>query len=585
MPQPKSRIGEILSKKGIVDAETLERAEGILEQEDGKRKLTDILVSDFGIDHHAVFSEVSRFYAFKELNLDEQAVDDPRLEFIKGILDKLTPEIVEKIITRKMLPFKVSEDQKDLLLIITPDPTDKEVSSLSRHFPYKKHEILYTRLNKFDTLLEKVVPPKNEFLEIVEKQSQPIEVSEEEGAEEPIDKDTVSALRALVEASLIEAVRKGASDIHVVPHDSKSTEIHFRIDGNLQLWRIDPYKPEAVSAVIKDFSKNVDRFEREIAQDGFIQKRVDDQWIRYRVSILPIVGSEFRRKWESIVVRVLDDRNVVTEIERLGFLEKALSDFKAAISAPQGIIILTGPTGCGKSTTLMAALHHVMDPTVNVLTVEDPVEFLIKGARQLKIGNKMNFDQAIRSILRHDPDIVMVGEIRDLKTAEIAIKLANTGHLTFSTLHTNDAPSSVTRLYTMGVEPFLIANAINVIIAQRLVRTLCSKCKAPAKTPDVPAARRLGLSDEEIKSAVFYEPVGCPECNKGWKGRAAIHEGLLFTKEIRKIISSSKDTVDETAIKEQAKKTGVLTLRESGAQKAKEGITTIEEIISATVEE
>jgi len=240
--------------------------------------------------------------------------------------------------------------------------------------------------------------------------------------------------------------------------------------------------PEAVMAVVKDRSKGLDRFERERAQDGFIQREIDGHIIRYRVSVLPTIGTELKNKFESIVIRILDDRKVIRDLGKLGLTGYANTAFVKAISQPQGMIILTGPTGSGKSTTLVAALYQVINPTKNVLTVEDPVEYVIEGARQLKIGYKMNFEQAIRSILRHDPDIVLVGEMRDKETAETAIKLANTGHLTFSTLHTNDAPSAVARLFKMGVEPFLIAYAINIIVAQRLIRKLCENCKKKIKS-------------------------------------------------------------------------------------------------------
>ncbi|RMD98512.1 MAG: type II/IV secretion system protein, partial [Calditrichaeota bacterium] len=275
---------------------------------------------------------------------------------------------------------------------------------------------------------------------------------------------------------------------------------------------------------------------------------------------------------------------VITDFSQLGLQEQAARDFMTAIHKPQGLIILTGPTGSGKSTTLIAALHSIMDPSKNVVSVEEPVEYLIRGARQVKLGPKLNFDQALRSVLRHDPDIVMVGEIRDLKSAEIAVSLANTGHITFTTLHTNDAPSAVSRLYMLGVEPFLIANAINLVVAQRLVRKLCNYCKEPDPHFDLDLARFLGFSDAEIERNTFYKPVGCERCFEGYKGRQAIVEALLFTPEIRAIILKSKDFVDEELIRLEGISNGMLTLRASGRERIKEGTTTLEEVASATSE-
>jgi type IV pilus assembly protein PilB len=292
-----------------------------------------------------------------------------------------------------------------------------------------------------------------------------------------------------------------------------------------------------------------------------------------------------KNKFESVVIRILDDRKVIKDLSKLGLTGYSNTAFVKAISQPQGMIILTGPTGSGKSTTLVAALYQVINPTKNVLTVEDPVEYVIEGARQLKIGYKMNFEQAIRSILRHDPDIVLVGEMRDKETAETAIKLANTGHLTFSTLHTNDAPSAVARLYKMGVEPFLIAYAINIIVAQRLIRKLCEYCKRKVINLDDHITSH-GLNIVEWQGFELYESVGCDKCNQsGFKGRMAIHEALYFTKEIRRLIVRSGDEVDEEAVREQARKDGTLSLRDSGFEKAKQGVTSIQEVIGATMED
>jgi len=461
---------------------------------------------------------------------------------------------------------------------------------IARALGAKRYEVCYVRFKDMQNLFDKVFPPENEFLKVLEESK--IEITEDQLEEETLDEAAIEAeinksmLVNLVEGMLVEAVRKGASDIHIIPKDARTTEIHFRIDGKLRLWHVqEGIRPEAIAAVVKDRSKNVDRFEREMAQDGFIQRKVDGHMIRYRVSVLPIVGREFQYKFESIVIRVLDDRKVITDLDKLGFQGKAKEFFIKAISKPQGMVIVTGPTGSGKSTTLMAALHYIIKPEINVLTVEDPVEYIIPGARQLKIGPKMNFEQALRAILRHDPDVVMVGEIRDKETAEIAIKLANTGHLTFSTLHTNDAPSAISRLYKMGIETFLIAYAINIIIAQRLIRKLCDKCKRPIEDLDPAIPLSLGFTEEEIKNTVFYEAVGCDQCHGGYKGRIAIHEALYFTKEIRRLIFKTGRDIDEEAIREQAIKDGMLTLRAAGRERIKQGLTTLEEVAHATTED
>ena len=588
------KIGYTLLKKGIIDYETLEKSLRMRETEDKKtrRNLGQILVTDFHVDHDLVFREVANLYAFREIYLSDESLDDAQIDFIKKQVDTLPENYRDLLIRTKILPLKFDEKQTEKLIILAADPTDRNIPSIARNFGVKKYEVCYCRLRELQGLMEQVVPPENEFLKLLANTDVQIESNrEDEGAvdEEALESEiSKSALINLVEGCLVEAVRQGASDIHIIGKEGNRTEILMRLDGNLKIWHIqENTMPEAVAAVVKDRSKNIDRFEREMSQDGFIQRLIDGHQIRFRVSIMPIVGTEFKHKFESIVIRVLDDRKVITDLSKLGLQGPAKDFFYKAISKPQGIIILTGPTGSGKSTTLIAALHQVIDPTVNVLTVEDPVEYIIKGARQLKIGSKMDFDLAIRGILRHDPDIVLVGEMRDKVTAEIAIKLANTGHLTFSTLHTNDAPSAISRLYKMGIEPFLIAYAINIVVAQRLIRTLCLNCKKPQKLTDkdIKIYLKFGFTEDMMKNTTFYEPAGCDKCNSGWKGRAAIHEALYFTREIKELIVSAGEDINESALREQAIKDGMWTLRRSGMERMMEGATTLEEVVATTTED
>jgi len=589
------KIGYTLLKKGIIDYETLEKSLTVKEGEHKKarRNLGQILVRDFKVDHDIVFKEVANLYAFREIYLADEVIDEERIQFIKSYIDLLPDQLKDLVVSLRVLPLKFDEKNSEKLIIIGADPTDRGIPLVARAFGVKKYEVCYCRNKEMQGLLEKVVVLENEFLKMLASADVDIAPGDDEISvdEEELDSEiNKSALANLIEGALVEAVRQGASDIHIIGKEGKKTDFLFRVDGNLKIWHVqEGTMPEAIAAVIKDRSKNVDRFEREATQDGFIQRMVDGHQIRFRVSIMPVVATDFKFKFESIVIRVLDDRKVITDLNKLGLQGPARDFFYKAISKPQGIIILTGPTGSGKSTTLIAALHQVIDPTVNVLTVEEPVEYIIKGARQLKIGPKMGFEAAIRGILRHDPDIVLVGEMRDKQTAEIAIKLANTGHLTFSTLHTNDAPSAIARLYKMGVEQFLIAYAINIVVAQRLIRTLCPACKLPftLKERDEEIFRKFGFTDEMLRRGTFFKASdgGCDLCTMGWKGRAAIHEALYFTREIKEIIVNSGQDINEQAIREQGQKDGMWTLRRSGMERMIEGSTTLEEIIATTTDD
>ncbi len=586
------KIGYLLFKKGIIDAAMLEKALFAKANDKSKikRNLAQILVQDFKYDHDTIFREVAILYAFRELEINPEEMPKERIDVIKQMINGTGDQLKGQMLEHKVIPFMYDERIKDKLILAAIDPTDRNIPKIAFGLNAKKYEVIYIRKKDYEKLIHIILPPENVYLKMMEEAEPEIQIDKDENAldEEALDAEiNKSALINLVEGALVEGVRMGASDVHFIPRSGNKTEILMRVDGNLQQWHIqDSTLPEAVIAVVKDRSKGMDRFERERAQDGFIQREIDNHIIRFRVSVLPMVGTELKNKFESVVIRILDDRKVIKDLDTLGLTGYAKDSFQRAISQPQGMVILTGPTGSGKSTTLVAALYQVIDPTVNVLTVEDPVEYVIEGARQLKIGYKMNFEQAIRSILRHDPDIVLVGEMRDKETAEIAIKLANTGHLTFSTLHTNDAASAVARLYKMGIEPFLIAYAINIIVAQRLIRRLCPDCKKRVVNFDEHVMKAAGLNIAEWRNHKIYEPKGCEKCNQsGYKGRIAIHEALYLTKEIRQIIVRSGVEVDEEKIREQAKKDGTLSLREAGFEKVKLGLSSIEEVIASTSEE
>lgn len=585
------KIGYLLFKKGIIDGQMLERALNAKANDKSKikRNLAQILVQDFQYDHDTIFREVAILYAFRELETKPEEIPESRIESIKAIINGAGEALKQQMIEHKVIPFMFDDRNKEKLVIAAIDPTDRNIPKIAFGLNAKKYEVIFIRKKDFEKLINIILPPENVFLKAMEEEAQ-LQIDERDETsldEQELDAEiNKSALINLVEGALVEGVRKGASDIHFIPQSGNKTHIMFRIDGNLRTWYVQENTlPEAVVAVVKDRAKGMDRFEREMAQDGFIQREIDNVIIRFRVSILPMVGTELKNKFESVVIRILDDRKVIRDLDKLGLAGTARKAFEKAINEPQGMVILTGPTGSGKSTTLVAALYQVITPEVNVLTVEDPVEYVIEGARQLKIGYKMNFEQAIRSILRHDPDIVLVGEMRDKETAEIAIKLANTGHLTFSTLHTNDAPSAVSRLYKMGIEPFLIAYAINLIVAQRLIRKLCNKCKKKVSNFDEALMEAAGLNIAEWRNYTIYQAAGCDECNgTGYKGRLAIHEALYFTKDIRQLIVKAGAEVDEEVIRQQAKKDGTLTLREAGFEKVKMGLTSIEEVIAGTSE-
>ena len=373
---------------------------------------------------------------------------------------------------------------------------------------------------------------------------------------------------------LMDAINRGASDIHIEPYE-KTYRVRYRQDGVLNEVASPPLALSArISARIKILSR-LDIAERRVPQDGRIKMRISkNRAIDFRVSTLPTLWGE------KVVLRVLDATSATLGVSKLGFEENQKEAFLEAIHRPYGMVLVTGPTGSGKTVTLYTALNILNQPGTNISTAEDPVEINVSGINQVNINEKagLTFANSLRAFLRQDPDIIMVGEIRDLETAEISIKAAQTGHMVLSTLHTNDAPSTLTRLVNMGVPPFNIASAVNLIIAQRLARRLCSGCKVPVDVPEQ-ALLKAGFKPNEIGKLTIYGPAGCDLCNKGYKGRVGIYQVLPVSEAIGDIIMRGGNQRD---IEIQAQKEGVADLRQSGLQKAREGTTSLEEIERVT---
>lgn len=341
------KIGYLLLKKGIIDHKILEQSLKIKEADQTKlkRNLAQILVDEFKFDHDIIFREVALLYAFKELNVHPEELSDERISEIKNLMTRQGDDVKQMMITHRVIPFKFDERIKDKLVLAAVDPTDRNLAKVAYTLNVKKYEINYLRKKDYDKLVALLAPTENEYLKMIQEAGEEIQVAQDEATvdEEELDAEiNKSALINLIEAALVEGTRKGVSDIHLIPKSGNKTEIHFRLDGKLMLWHTqEGTLPEAVMAVVKDRSKGLDRFERERAQDGFIQREIDGHIIRYRVSVLPTVGTELKNKFESIVIRILDDRKVIRDLGKLGLTGYANTAFVKAISQPQGMIILT----------------------------------------------------------------------------------------------------------------------------------------------------------------------------------------------------------------------------------------------------
>lgn len=401
------------------------------------------------------------------------------------------------------------------------------------------------------------------------------------GAEENVDqlRDMASEgpVIRLVNLIISRAIERRASDIHMEPFEDHF-RVRYRVDGVLHDVESPPKRLQAAIISRIKIMARLNIAERRLPQDGRIMLRVKGKEIDFRVSTVPTIHGE------SLVLRILDKSSIVLDIMKLGFARDTLEDFHRLIHHPHGIILVTGPTGSGKTTTLYCALEKINSPDKKIITVEDPVEYQLKGINQIQVKPAINltFANALRSIVRQDPDVILIGEIRDAETADIAIHSALTGHLVLSTLHTNDAPSAITRLINMGMEDYLLSSTVIGILAQRLVRAACPYCQVPFP-PDPAVAQEMkmdGMNPEEIRA---FEVRGCPHCaNTGYWGRVGIFELLQVTEDIQKLILEKKDS---NIIKERARKNGMRTLRQDGWLKVREGITTVSEVLRVTQEE
>jgi len=570
------KLGEILVANSIITAKQLEEA--LEYQKKTGLKLGQILLEKKYITEKQLLEFLSKQFSIRFVEISNIEISPEVIKIVpEAIARKYTLIPIEKndnIISVAMVdPLNiVILDELKLMTGYNIEPVfaleDDILSAIDKYYGTTSSQQALEEIIKKNTSNEDASD-----ISVVEKKDDEGIVSLENQAESgPIIK--------MVNIIISSAIKSHASDIHIEP-SYKDTKIRFRIDGVLHIQQTIPKKfHNAIVSRIKIMS-NLDISERRIPQDGRIKIKLSEKEIDLRVSILPTIFGE------KIVMRILDSSGLKLKLEELGFEPENLAIFSKCIKAPHGINLITGPTGSGKSTTLYSALSTLNSPDVNISTIEDPVEYHLDGINQVNVNSDvgLTFASGLRAFLRQDPDIIMVGEIRDFETMSIAINAAMTGHLVFSTLHTNDAPGAITRIGMMGIEPFLTSSTLLMVVAQRLVRTICKYCKE-AYEVDPNLIIKLGASqtliEPNIKNGklVIYKGRGCDKCfGTGYKGRIGIHEILEVTDPIRELIV---EKAPSTKIKEVARKHGMITLRESALRKLMNGITTVEEVIRIT---
>ena len=555
------KLGEILVREGLITTEQLKKA--LQEQKSSGMRLGYTLVKLGFIEETEVSKMLARQYRMP-------AVDLSRFEVDAKILKLIPPDIATK---HTVLPLK---REGRTLTVAIADPNNvaaiEDIKFITRCdvFPVIAGE--YTLRNAIDRYYQQSDAQLQSLLKSVE-QEEDLEVVEDQEDEDVKAQDLAddAPVVKLINGLLTDAVKRGASDIHIEPFEHEM-RVRYRVDGALQEVMKPPVKMRAALTSRVKIMAQLNIAERRVPQDGRIKLKMGARVIDFRVSTLPVLFGE------KIVLRILDKGNLTLDLKTFGFEPRSEADLLKAILNPYGMVLVTGPTGSGKTTTLYSALSRINQIDVNIMTAEDPVEYNLLGINQVLVRNEvgMTFAAALKAFLRQDPNIIMVGEIRDLETGSIAIKAALTGHLVLSTLHTNDAPSTITRMVDMGIEPFNVASAVNLIVAQRLVRRVCKECKAQHEyTPEEMHAFAI-----DKKEGPFFKGAGCDTCaGTGYRGRQGLYEVMALTSPLRREILKGASTEE---LRDLAVKEGMLTLRMDGMLKVKKGITTLEEVVKET---
>jgi type IV pilus assembly protein PilB len=561
-----TELGSMLIKAGKITQEQLDKALAVMK--DKNEKFEQVLVSIGAVSSE---DEISSFIG-KQLNMGTLRLSDV----------ELNPEIVRLIpvdIARKFNVIAISRLNKNLIVAIS-DPNNIYVLDAIKFITGCSIQPVISPEKSIQKAIETYYKDENAFSQIIKGMEGDSDLELVEAEEDaPSEADLQSAIQdkplvKLVDSIVADAIRMGASDIHFETYE-KRIRVRFRIDGDLREMAPLPFKYRAAIVSRLKVMADLDISERRLPQDGRIKVKIAERTIDLRVSVLPTIFGE------KVVMRILDPKALMVDMTQLGFTPESLKRFEEAIHLPYGIILVTGPTGSGKTTTLYSALKQINTNDVNIMTAEDPVEFNFDGINQILVRSDigLNFAAALRSFLRQDPDIIMVGEIRDAETAEIAIRAALTGHLVFSTLHTNDAPSSVLRLIDMGIPNYLVAGATGLIMAQRMTRKICQSCKEEEKLTDE-QIEALGVPDFMLKDLKAYKGIGCSDCNNtGLSGRTGIFEVMPITRKLEQMILAN---ASESELRDQAVKEGMLTLRMAAVDKMTKGIISINELFATT---
>ena len=543
-----------------------------------KRGLVEILEQVLNVPADPLRQAVAQYYAFRTVTLLDRSVRRLLLSDVHKIVRGLPEATFQQLIKLKLLPFDVAENQPDKVVLVTPNPADREIHEFARVFPYKRFEICYMKEAEWAEYWRQV--SSSNAKDTADPASTAAAKVSEGDFESLMDREIARAkINVQLDNLILDAIRSNASEVHITPRGPRKTEVMFRLDGHLALWAsMDDVRCEAVATALKERSIGIDRYERQAAQQGTIERTVENIPVRIAVSVLPLLTRDSQSRIESIVLRIFRDANILPGLDGLGCDPHVDQVIRNAMAASHGLLLFAGSARDGAASTQVAVLRALIKNAVNALVIQDRVQFIIDGARQVKLNPRLTADDALSMITDHDPDIIMLGDLTTPGRAEIAVRLANIGHMVLATLPVRSATKALTHLIDLSGSAFRASEAVTGIVAQQSLRLLCPRCRKPF--PENLQVEQLERLRVKVEPPVTYRAVGCIDCKGGYSSRWMLYEAFAMTQDVRHVLLQEAGRTDEAQIEAAAERGGLVTMARQAQDLFVAGSTTVEELLA-----
>jgi type IV pilus assembly protein PilB len=579
---PLTSLLEHLARSGVISKQhAVDAAEWKRRNEKDKRGLVEILEQVFNVPADALRQAVAQYYAFRTVTLLDRSVRRLLLSDVHKIVRSLPESSFQQLIKLKLLPFDIAENQPDKVVLVTPNPADREIHEFARVFPYKRFEICYMKESDWAEYWRQV--SASSAKDIVEPAPAAGGKVSEVDFETLMDREISRAKLAVqIDNVILDAIRSNASEVHITPRGPRKTEVMFRLDSHLALWAsIDDVRCEAVATALKERSIGIDRYERQAAQQGTIERTVENTPVRIAVSVMPLINRDSTSRFESIVLRIFRDANILPSLEGLGCDPHVDTVIRNAMAASHGLLLFAGASREGAAATQVAVLRALIRNAVNAVVIQDRVQFIIDGARQIKLNPRLSADDALAMITDHDPDIIMVGDLTAAGQAQIAVRLANIGHMVLATLPVRSAAKAVTHLVDLSGSAFRVSEAITGVVAQQSLRLLCPRCRKPL--PEDAQREQLDRLRVKVQPPVTYRAVGCIDCKGGYSSRWMLYEAFAMSQDVRQVLQWEGGRTSEEQIERAAERSGLVTMSRQATDLFVAGSTTVEELLAFTL--